>query len=53
MDNKTYHLYTDEENSKSLKTMKKTIYLLELVQLNTILLKLLWLCGLDPIEKME
>ena len=40
-----------KKNSKSLKTMKKTIYLLELVQLNTILLKLLWLCGLDPIEK--
>lgn len=33
--------------------MKKTIYLLELVQLNTISLKLLWLCGLNPIEKMK
>ena len=53
MDNKTYHLYTDEEKLEIIKAIKKTIYLLELVQLNTILLKLLWLCDLDPIEKMK
>ncbi len=58
MDNKTYHLYIDEEKLEIIKDHEKNnlsirAYATKYNIAKTSLLKLLWLCGLDPIEKME